>query len=240
MVLLAAAAAAVLPEVPVFDESSADLGAELARGCTPGVGLVLSLAYDGVVNRDFASTVQLFQSLATRRNVYLVICSKCSTESLIGPSVDFIRGVLREARPLYYGGFFEEGKEDTVANSTLKAPSRVTFTLALPGRKKPGLWPCCGRGLSTFRMANGPPGDAVTLREAACRGVAAAAVRCTNFVAEAFIQRQLQEQPTVHLVGNASRLLTDATLHLFPRAFDRRVACAAEEARARLPCGEWH
>ena len=83
-----------------FDESSADLGAELARGCTPGVGLVLSLAYDGVVNRDFASTVQLFQSLATRRNVYLVICSKCSTESLIGPSVDFIRGVLREARYL--------------------------------------------------------------------------------------------------------------------------------------------
>ncbi|CAE7762674.1 unnamed protein product, partial [Symbiodinium sp. CCMP2456] len=50
--------------------------------------------------------------------------------------------------------------------------------------------------------------------------VAAAAVRCTNFVAE--------EQPTVHLVGNASRLLTDAAL---------RVACAAEEevSKTELP-----
>ena len=83
-----------------FDESSADLGAELARGCTPDVGLVLSLDKNGVVNRDFASTVQLFRSLATRRDVYLLICSKCSTESLVGPAVDFIRGALREAQYL--------------------------------------------------------------------------------------------------------------------------------------------
>ncbi|OLP99089.1 hypothetical protein AK812_SmicGene18364 [Symbiodinium microadriaticum] len=83
-----------------FDESSADLGAELARGCTLDVGLVLSLDFNGVINRDFASTVRLFRSLATRRDVYLLICSKCSTESLIGPAVDFIRGALREAQYL--------------------------------------------------------------------------------------------------------------------------------------------
>ena len=83
-----------------LDESSADLGAELARGCTLDVGLVLSLDFNGVINRDFASTVRLFRSLATRRDVYLLICSKCSTESLIGPAVDFIRGALREAQYL--------------------------------------------------------------------------------------------------------------------------------------------
>ena len=93
-------------------EDEAQFGSEIGRvvrsGTVSPIDAILSLDFNGVLNRDRASSIELFRYLDRYPRVYIVVTSKCSTPSLITGATNFIADVLRASRhsvrtvPLFY------------------------------------------------------------------------------------------------------------------------------------------
>ena len=93
-------------------EDEAQFGSEIGRALRSGtvspIDAILSLDFNGVLNRDRASSIELFRYLDRYPRVFIVVTSKCSTPSLITGATNFIADVLRASRygvrtvPLFY------------------------------------------------------------------------------------------------------------------------------------------
>ena len=93
-------------------EDEAQFGSEIGRAVRSGtvspIDAILSLDFNGVLNRDRASSIELFRYLDRNPRVVIVVTSKCSTPSLITGATNFIADVLRASRytvrtvPLFY------------------------------------------------------------------------------------------------------------------------------------------
>ena len=93
-------------------EDEAQFGSEIGRAIRSGtvspIDAILSLDFNGVLNRDRASSTELFRYLDRYPRVFIVVTSKCSTPSLITGATNFIADVLGASRygvrtvPLFY------------------------------------------------------------------------------------------------------------------------------------------
>ena len=93
-------------------EDEARFGSEIGRAIRSGtvapIDTILSLDFNGVLNRDRASSIALFRLLDRCPRVLVLVTSKCSTPSLITGATDFIAGILRSSGysvrtvPLFY------------------------------------------------------------------------------------------------------------------------------------------
>ena len=93
-------------------EDEAQFGSEIGRAIRSGtvspVDAILSLDFNGVLNRDRASSIELFRYLDRCPRVLTLVTSKCSTPSLITGATDFIADILRSSGysvrtvPLFY------------------------------------------------------------------------------------------------------------------------------------------
>ena len=86
---------ALLSEAIDKAQFGSEIGRAVRSGTVSPIDAILSLDFNGVLNRSRASSLELFRILNQRPRVFILVTSKCSTPSLITGATDYIAHLIR-------------------------------------------------------------------------------------------------------------------------------------------------
>ena len=77
------------------NQFGSEIGRAVRSGTVSPIDAILSLDFNGVLNRDKSASVELFRLLNQRPRIFILVTSKCSTPSLIAGATEYIVDLIR-------------------------------------------------------------------------------------------------------------------------------------------------
>ena len=77
------------------NQFGSEIGRAVRSGTVSPIDAILSLDFNGVLNRDKSASVELFRLLNQRPRIFILVTSKCSTPSLITGATEYIVDLIR-------------------------------------------------------------------------------------------------------------------------------------------------